>query len=68
MRRGFKPYNKRKIFKRKNGGPRFLLGSGHAKFDFPVSQMPKDPSEGLMKLIQLILGQKRQSYLRTSDK
>lgn len=31
MKRGFKPYNKRKPFKRKTGGPKFMLGSNMAK-------------------------------------
>ena len=68
MRRGVKPYNKRKIFKRKSGGSKFFLGR-KSKFDFPASQMPKDPLEGLMGLIQLILGQQRpQIAMRTQNK
>jgi len=32
MRQGLKPYRKRKIFKRKSGGPKYMLGRGTAHF------------------------------------
>ena len=71
MRRGFKPYNKRKPFKRKKGGARFMLGlSGSAgtKFEFPM-HLRSGASETLTNLISLILGQKRkQSNVKVGDR
>lgn len=69
MRRGFKPYNKRKIFKKKAGGAKFMLrGSRGKDVSFDMSLMDKDMFAGMSNLINLILGQKRPSYVRTSDR
>lgn len=70
MRRGFKPYSKRKPFKRKKGGAKFMLGSTGAgtKFEFPMHLRSGAP-EVLTNLIRLILGQKRiQTGIRTGDR
>ena len=68
MRRGYKPYNKRKPFKRKKGGPRFMLGSTGTKFEFPM-HLRSGASETLINLIRSILGQKRvQTDKKTGDR
>ncbi len=71
MRKGFKTYNKRKPFKRKKGGARFMLGSTgskEAKFEFPM-HLRSGASEALTNLISLILGQKRkQSGIKTGNR
>ena len=71
MRRGFKSYNKRKPFKRKKGGARFMLGSSGstgAKFEFPMHLRLEAP-EMVTNLIRLILGQKRiQSGIKTGNR
>ena len=41
MRRGVKPYNKRKIFRRKTGGPKFWLNGGLAKTTFSRADMKR---------------------------
>ena len=58
MKQRFKPYNKRKPFKMKSGGGRFMLGGGSSKFEFPLSLRSKVPEGGLTNLINLILGQR----------
>ena len=70
MRKGFKPYNKRKPFKRKNGGAKFMLGgeTKNSKFSFPESQNSK-ASEAIANLISMILSQKKkQSIIRIKNK
>ena len=71
MRRGFKSYSKRKPFKRKKGGARFMLGSTGSKgtkFEFPM-HLRSGASEGLTNLINLILGQKReQSNIKVGNR
>lgn len=39
MRHDQKPHNKRKIFKRKHGGPKFTLNGGLAKTTFSGADM-----------------------------
>lgn len=68
MRRNFKPYNKRKIYKRKSGGSKYLLNSRNANFDSPTGSESKDILKSLiMSLFDLNLG-KRVSTIRTTNK
>lgn len=39
MRQGLKPYRKRKIFKRKTGGPKYILGRKEAQ-SFKMPEIP----------------------------
>lgn len=39
LKQRFKPYSKRKIFKRKTGGPKFMLNGGVAKTTFSRQDM-----------------------------
>ena len=70
MRRGFKPYNKRKPFKRKKGGARFMLNGGRYKaVSFSAASLDKNVFAGMSNLINSILGQKRvQSSIRTGNR
>lgn len=69
MRREFKPYSKRRPFKRKQGGSKFMLGSGKSKFEFPSNLRSKKLSESMAGLIGLILGHRKvRSNVRTSNK
>lgn len=71
MRRGFKPYNKRKPFKRKvNGGQRFMLNGGRYKdVSFDTSSLDKNAFAGMSSLISLILTPKRiRSSIKTGNK
>ena len=71
MRKGFKPYNKRKPFKRKNGGAKFMLGgeTKNSKFSFPESLNSGEASKAIARLIGLILGQgRKQSEVRIKNK
>lgn len=71
MRKGFKPYNKRKPFKRKvNGGQRFMLNGGrHKSVSFNTSSLDKNALAGMSNLINLILGQKRmQSNIKAGNR
>lgn len=70
MRRGFKPYNKRKPFKRKKGGGKFMLGGGRGKdVSFDIPSTDKGMMAGMSNLINLILGGKRaQSSIKAGDR
>lgn len=70
MRRGFKPYSKRKPFKRKSGGGKFMLGGGRGKdVSFNTSMLDKNVLAGMSNLIGLILGKKRmQPSMKTGDR
>ena len=58
MRSNQKPYRNKKPFKRKTGGPKFMLdGSGSAEVGFDV--LDKNMFAGLSNLISLILEKKR---------
>lgn len=59
MRQGFKLYRKRKPYKRKSGGAKFMLGGGQRKdVSFDMSSMDKGMRAGVLNLISLILGRK----------
>ena len=67
MRRQFKTYNKRKPFKRKSGGGKFMLGGGRGKdVSFDTSMLDKNVLSGMTNLINLILGRKRQGVMTTN--
>ena len=58
MRKDQKPYRNRKPFRRKTGGPKFMLGgSKNTKVAFDVPD--KNMFAGMSNLISLILGKKR---------
>ncbi len=60
MRRGFKPYNKRKPFRRKSGGAKFMLNGRQRKdVSFDTSSLDKNVLAGMSNLIGLILSRKR---------
>ena len=60
MRRGVKPYNKRKPYQRKSGGGKFMLNGGRYKeVSFNASSVTKDVFAGMSGLINLIIGKKR---------
>jgi hypothetical protein len=66
MKQRLKPYNKRKPFKRKNGGARFMLGSAGAKFNHSKSSEAR-VSSALASFIDSIFGE-RQKRIRSSIK
>lgn len=70
MRRGFKPYNKRKPFSRKKGGGKFMLNGGRYRaVSFSAASLDKNVFAGMSNLISLILGQKKvQSNTRVGDR
>ena len=69
MRKGLKPYRKRKPYKRKAGGQRFMLGGSRGKdVSFDMSSMDKSMFAGMSNLINLILGRKKQQGVMTTNK
>ena len=69
MRKGLKPYRKRKPFKRKAGGGKFMLGGERGKdvsFDIPLKAQGLRSS--MSNLISLILGRKKQQGAMTTNK
>lgn len=66
MKQRLKPYNKRKPFKRKNGGARFMLGSAGAKFNHSKSS-ELQVSNTLASFIDLMFGGK-QKRIRSNIK
>jgi hypothetical protein len=69
MRKGLKPYRKRKPFKRKAGGAKFMLGGGQRKdVSFDMPSMDKGVMARMSNLISLILGQKKQQGVMTTNK
>lgn len=66
MKQRLKPYNKRKPFKRKNGGARFMLGSAGAKFKHSKSS-ELQVSNTLASFIDLMFGGK-QKRIRSNIK
>ena len=66
MKQKLKPYNKRKPFKRKNGGARFMLGSAGAKFNHSESS-ELQVSNTLASFIDLMFGGK-QKRIRSNIK
>lgn len=62
MRKDQKPYRNRKPFKRKSGGPKFMLGGGgtnNSKFSFDAPLSDNSIKEGMANLLSLIFGKKR---------
>ena len=69
MRKGLKPYRKRKPYKRKAGGQRFMLSGGRGKdVSFDTSSIDKNALAGMSNLINLILGRKKQQGVMTTNK
>ena len=67
MKQRFKPYNKRKPFKRKNGGARFMLRSTEAKFSSSKSSKTK-LSNALANFINSMFGVGKQNNIRSDIK
>ena len=69
MRKGLKPYRKRKPFKRKAGGGKFMLGGGRGKdVSFDMSSTDKGMMAKMSNLISLILERKKQQGVTTTNK
>jgi len=53
MRKGFKSYNKRKLYKRKTAGLKYLLGN---KEKFFKNDFPKSPDIRILAMLNKIIG------------
>ena len=58
MKQRFKPFRKRKPFKRKTGGTKFMLGGKNKSFEFNTDYKT---NEGTIGLIAAILGMRNKA-------